>query len=80
MSFTLSALGGVAPWTWIDHPAGTVGVFVDQQSGLPLNAFYLLPGVNRTVTFQMNAALSANQTAATAADFVVRSLWNNTHL
>ncbi|KAI0309749.1 glycoside hydrolase family 2 protein [Amylostereum chailletii] len=78
-TFTLSAQGGVAPWTWIDHPSGTVGVFVDQETGRPLNAFYLVPGFNRTVVFQTNAALSTN-VAPSTDDFVVRSLWNNTHL
>jgi len=49
-TFTLSARGGVAPWTWLDHPFGTVGVFEDAETGLPLNAFYLVPGIDRTGT------------------------------
>ena len=49
-TFTLSAQG-VAPWTWIDHPFGTVGVFEVEKTGLPLNAFYLTPGINRTGEF-----------------------------
>ncbi|KAI0030346.1 glycoside hydrolase [Vararia minispora EC-137] len=48
MTFTVSARGGVAAWTWLEHPFGTVGVFVDSATGLPLNAFYLVPGVDRT--------------------------------
>lgn len=48
LSFTLSAKGGVAPWTWIDHPVGTIGVFVDTKTGLPSNGFYLIPGIDRT--------------------------------
>ncbi|KII92216.1 glycoside hydrolase family 2 protein [Plicaturopsis crispa FD-325 SS-3] len=28
LSFTLSARGGVAPWTWLDHPNGTIGYFI----------------------------------------------------
>ncbi|KAG6916247.1 hypothetical protein DXG01_007744 [Tephrocybe rancida] len=48
LTFTLSAKGGVGAWTWIDHPSGTVGVFVDKQSGLPSNGFYLIPGIDRT--------------------------------
>ncbi len=47
-TFTLSARGGVAPFTWIDHPSGTVGVFKDNTTGLPLNGFYLIPGQDRT--------------------------------
>ncbi|KAG6839869.1 hypothetical protein C0991_010981, partial [Blastosporella zonata] len=48
LTFTLSAKGGVGAWTWIDHPSGTVGVFVDEATGLPSNAFYLIPGIDRT--------------------------------
>jgi hypothetical protein len=51
LMFTLSAKGGVAPWTWLDHPAGTVGVFVHAESGLPSNGFYLVPGIDRTGMF-----------------------------
>ncbi|KAI0267102.1 glycoside hydrolase [Gloeopeniophorella convolvens] len=79
LTFRLSAQGGVAPWTWLDHPASTVGVFVDSARGAPLNAFYLVPGIDRTVTFQLNAGLSTNKNPS-PADFVVRSLWNNTHV
>ena len=48
MTFTLSAQGGVAPFTWLDHPSGTVGYFADSTSGKPLNGFYLVPGMDRT--------------------------------
>ncbi|KAJ7111307.1 glycoside hydrolase [Mycena epipterygia] len=78
LTFTLSALGGVAPWTWLDHPAGTVGVFVDNTTGLPSNGFYLVPGIDRTLKFLLNENLSEN-TSPAPADFVLRSLWNNTH-
>ncbi|KAJ7176996.1 glycoside hydrolase family 2 protein [Mycena filopes] len=78
LTFTLSALGGVAPWTWLDHPASTVGVFVDNTTGLPFNGFYLVPGINRTLQFQLNEKLSKNLNPD-PADFVLRSLWNNTH-
>ncbi|KAI0065586.1 glycoside hydrolase family 2 protein [Artomyces pyxidatus] len=78
LTFTLSAKGGVAPWTWLDHPSGTVGFFAD-KTGHPLNGFYLVPGADRTVTFQLNAALSRVKTP-NPSDFVVRSLWNNTHV
>ncbi|KDR78198.1 hypothetical protein GALMADRAFT_138324 [Galerina marginata CBS 339.88] len=77
--FTLSAKGGVAPWTWIDHPAGTVGVFVDTKTGLPSNGFYLIPGIDRTLRFEQNMDTSRVRNP-NAADFVVRSLWNNTHV
>ncbi|KAF8069887.1 glycoside hydrolase family 2 protein [Lyophyllum atratum] len=79
LTFTLSAKGGVAPWTWLDHPAGTIGVFVDKETGLPSNGFYLIPGIDRTVSFLLNPALS-RVAAPSPADFVVRSLWNNTHI
>ncbi|KAJ7750828.1 glycoside hydrolase family 2 protein [Mycena metata] len=78
LTFTLSALGGVAPWTWLDHPAGTVGVFVDNTTRLPSNGFYLVPGIDRTLQFQLNEDLSKNLNPD-PADFVLRSLWNNTH-
>ncbi|KAJ7901256.1 glycoside hydrolase family 2 protein [Mycena leptocephala] len=78
LMFTLSAKGGVAPWTWLDHPAGTVGVFVHAESGLPSNGFYLVPGIDRTVKFILNEGLSKN-TRPDPAQFVVRSLWNNNH-
>lgn len=48
ITFTLSAQGGVAPFTWLDHPSGTVGYFVDAKSDKPLNGFYLIPGADRT--------------------------------
>ncbi|KAI0701284.1 glycoside hydrolase [Cerioporus squamosus] len=79
LTFTLSAQGGVAPFAWLDHPAGTVGFFQDKATGRPSNGFYLIPGMDRTVRFVFNLALSkvANPDPA---DFVVRSVWNNTHL
>ncbi|KAI0829783.1 glycoside hydrolase family 2 protein [Trametes gibbosa] len=79
LTFTLSAQGGVAPFTWLDHPAGTVGYFVDTTSNKPLNGFYLVPGSDRTVRFVQSAALST-VASPSPGDFVVRSLWNNTHL
>ncbi|KAA1472783.1 glycoside hydrolase [Dentipellis sp. KUC8613] len=79
MSFTVSAAGGVGPWTWLDHPAGTVGYFVDSVTGQPSNGFYLIPGQDRTLIFKFNPALSSNK-SPNPDDFVVRSLWNNTHL
>jgi beta-mannosidase len=32
----------------MDHPAGTIGVFVDNVTGVPTNGFYLVPGIPRT--------------------------------
>lgn len=48
LTFTLSAKGGVGAWTWIDHPSETVGIFVDKETNIPSNGFYLIPGVDRT--------------------------------
>ncbi|KZT67867.1 hypothetical protein DAEQUDRAFT_812543 [Daedalea quercina L-15889] len=78
-TFTLSAKGGVAPYTWVDHPAGTVGYFVDVITDTPLNGFYLVPGIDRTLRFVLHAALST-VTEQDPAHFVVRSVWNNTHV
>lgn len=47
-TFTLSVQGGVGAWTWLDHPYGTVGYFVDTTTGSPSNGFYLVPGIDRT--------------------------------
>ncbi|CAL1705892.1 unnamed protein product [Somion occarium] len=78
LTFKLSARGGVAPFTWIDHPAGTIGYFVDVKTGLPSNGFYLVPGIDRTVRFVMNPTLSKVKDP-NPADFVVRSLFDNTY-
>ncbi|KAH9885437.1 glycoside hydrolase [Cubamyces lactineus] len=78
LTFTLSAQGGVAPFAWLDHPAGTVGYFADAATGVPLNGFFLVPGIDRTVQFIPNTALS--KVHPDPAQFAVRSLWNNTHL
>ncbi|KIJ51534.1 glycoside hydrolase family 2 protein [Sphaerobolus stellatus SS14] len=79
MMFTLSAKGGVSAWTWLDHPAGTVGYFLDPATNKPLNGFYLIPGEDRTVGFFQNMELSKNK-KPNPKDFVVRSIWNNKHL
>ncbi|KAI0753266.1 glycoside hydrolase [Daedaleopsis nitida] len=78
-TFTLSARGGVAAYAWLDHPAGTVGYFADNTTGVPSNGFFLIPGIDRTVQFIVNPALS-KVADPDPADFVVRSVWNNTHL
>lgn len=50
-TFTLSSKGGVAPYTWVDYPSGTVGYFVDPATSVPLNGFYLIPGIDRTCEY-----------------------------
>ncbi|TFK89842.1 glycoside hydrolase family 2 protein [Polyporus arcularius HHB13444] len=79
LTFILSAQGAVAPFTWLDHPAGTVGFFQDKVTGRPTNGFYLIPGIDRTLQFVLNPALS-KVASPDPADFVVRSVWNNTHI
>ncbi|KAF9069747.1 glycoside hydrolase family 2 protein [Rhodocollybia butyracea] len=79
LTFTLEARGGVAPWTWIEHPAGTVGVFVDSVTGSLENGFYLIPGIPKSVRFVLSTAVSIVQNPD-PGDFVVRSLFNNTIL
>ena len=95
LTFTLSAKGGVGAWAWLDHPARTVGYFFDTSSNVPSNGFYLVPGQDRTreyipcafrlglinllVGFFLSSELSRNQ-HPDPADFVVRSVWNNTHI
>lgn len=95
MTFTLSANGGVGAWTWLDHPAGTVGYFVDTKTNVPSNGFFLIPGREKTgkqsaavaflaligfiVRFVQNQALSRVKQPSLES-FVIRSLWNNTHL
>lgn len=78
-TFTLSAKGGVGAWTWLDHPSGTVGYFLDPMTGLPSNGYYLIPGIDRTVQFISSVELATVQ-SPDPAHFVVRSLWNNTHI
>ncbi|KAJ3556228.1 hypothetical protein NP233_g12026 [Leucocoprinus birnbaumii] len=79
LTFHLSAKGGVGAWTWMDHPSGTIGVFVDAKTGVPTNGFYLIPGQDRLLRFELNSALSRIQ-SPNPDDFVVRSLWDNTHI
>lgn len=78
-TFTLSAKGGVGAWTWLDHPSGSVGYFLDPATGLPSNGYYLIPGIDRTVQFISSIELATVQ-SPDPADFVVRSIWNNTHI
>ncbi|KII92215.1 hypothetical protein PLICRDRAFT_37004 [Plicaturopsis crispa FD-325 SS-3] len=52
-------------------------MFVDNSTGLPSNGFYLIPGIDRTLTFVFDEATSS--ATPDPSQFVVRSLWNNTH-
>lgn len=67
-NFTVEATKGVAAWTWVENPAGTVGNFDS-------NGFWLVPGAPRELSFTMK-----NDTTAGAwiEDVTVRSIWNNT--
>lgn len=44
--FTVEATGSVSLYTWLTHPAGTMGYFDD-------NAFVLLPGLKREIGFTL---------------------------
>ena len=68
LTFRLSAKGGVAAWTWIDHPSGTVGVFVDSNSQKPLNGFFLIPGQDRTCTFMMHGVFTLDLKMKSTSD------------
>lgn len=67
-NFTVEATTGVAVWTWLDNPAGTLLNF-------DANAFILLPGQPREVGYTLKSD-------STGGDWVnevtVESLWNNT--
>ncbi|KAL1672792.1 glycoside hydrolase family 2 protein [Schizophyllum commune] len=86
--FTLNAKGGVAPLTWLEHLAGSIGYLADNATGRPSIGFYLtagkswhtcrlclVPEIDRTLKFVLNADLSQNSQPS-ADHFVVRSLWN----
>jgi hypothetical protein len=47
LEFLLTANGGVGVFTWLDHPSGTVGSFVDANSGVPSNGYFLIPNQDR---------------------------------
>ncbi|MCJ1422575.1 hypothetical protein MMC29_000455 [Sticta canariensis] len=67
-NFTVEATTGVAVWTWLDNPAGTLLNF-------DANAFILLPGQPREVGY----TLKSDSTGGDWVDEVtVQSLWNNT--
>ncbi|CDO76483.1 Glycoside Hydrolase Family 2 protein [Trametes cinnabarina] len=78
LTFTLSARGGVAPFTWLDHPAGTVGFFADNTTGLPLNGFFLVPGIDRTVQFVPNSLLS-KVAEPDPADFITLATYGTSY-
>ena len=56
LTFEISARGGVGAWTWLDHPAGTVGYFAEPATAKPLNGFYLIPGITRTGTSSISTS------------------------
>ena len=67
-NFTVEATTGVAAWTWLDYPAGTVANFDS-------NAFLLLPGQPRSVGYTVKTDSS---NGAWVEGVTVQSLWNNT--
>ena len=67
-NFTVEATTGVAAWTWLDYPAGTVGHFDS-------NGFWLLPGRKREVSFTLE---TDNSSGSWLDGVTVQSLWNNT--
>lgn len=67
-NFTVEATTGVAVWTWLDNPAGTLLNF-------DVNAFILLPGQPREIGY----TLKSDSTGGNWVNEVtVQSLWNNT--
>lgn len=67
--FTVEATSAVSLYTWLTHPAGTVGFFDD-------NAFVLLPGQKREVNFTLQQGDAVGQWRD---DVVVSSLWDLNH-
>ena len=67
-AFTVEAQSGVAAWTWLENPNGTLGNFDS-------NAFILLPRQPRTVGFTLK---SDSTNGAWVNGVTVQSLWNNT--
>jgi beta-mannosidase len=68
--FRIEAVGGIAPWVWLDYPAGVVANFDD-------NGFWLRPG--RAVEVGWNVYNGTDGTKGAWLDGVtVESLWNLT--
>lgn len=67
-NFTVEATTGIAAWTWLDNPAGTLLNF-------DANAFWLMPGQPREVGYTLK---SDSTDGDWVEDVSVESLWNNT--
>lgn len=68
-NFTLEATTGVAVWTWLDYPAGTLLNF-------DTNAFILVPGQPREVGYTLKSEDGTD--GEWVKNVTVQSLWNNT--
>lgn len=66
MTFTVEATKGVALYTWLDYPAGTVGYF-------DANSFVLAPGKPKTVQFTVQTDTSSG---SWAKNVTVESIWD----
>ncbi|KAL1964799.1 hypothetical protein VTN77DRAFT_6666 [Rasamsonia byssochlamydoides] len=66
--FTVEAKSGVALYTWLDYPAGTVGYFDD-------NSFVLRPGQPREIGFTVQEDSSGG---AWTRQVTVQSIWDQT--
>jgi beta-mannosidase len=67
-TFTVEAKSGVSLYTWLDYPSGVVGYFDD-------NAFTLLPGEKKTVSFTVQKDETDGKWAK---GVTVQSLWDQT--
>jgi beta-mannosidase len=66
--FTVEAKSGVALYTWLDYPAGTVGYFDE-------NSFALVPGQPREIGFTVQEDTSGG---AWTQEVTVQSMWDQT--
>jgi beta-mannosidase len=66
--FRIEATKAIAPWVWIDYPAGAVVTFED-------NGFWLKPGDSRDLTYEVQSDETAGKWAT---GVTVESLWNMT--
>ncbi|KAK5996760.1 Beta-mannosidase A [Cladobotryum mycophilum] len=64
--FTVEAKKGVALYTWLTHPAGTLGFFDD-------NAFVLRPGVKKEIGFTLHEDSTGGKWTG---DVTAESLWD----
>lgn len=73
-NFTVSASKGIAAWTWLDY-ANTDDVMTKTIGNFDTNGFWLLPGRERQVSFNVKR----DETDGRWVDGVtVQSIWNNT--